>query len=86
MRWSSVLAVTSGESIVLVKVPLNTRYVSAVCNVCLVTDMIPDQGDGPHWTAFSGEIYISSDVKVGGFKACGFSIKVRCLLSVYSPS
>jgi len=71
------LALTFGESIVLAKVPSDMQYVvAAICIVLLAVDMIPHQGDGLHWTGFSGEVYISPDIKVGSFKACGLSIKV----------
>jgi len=52
---------------------------------CIGEGAFKHAGDGPHWTVFSGEIYISSDVKVGGFKACGFSIKDFVVLSMAPP-
>ncbi|OJA17766.1 hypothetical protein AZE42_04869 [Rhizopogon vesiculosus] len=52
---------------------------------CIGEGAFRHAADGPHWTSFSGEIYISPDVKVGGFKACGFSIKDFVVLSVTPP-
>ena len=34
------------------------------------------QGDGPDWLCFNGEIRIDGDVKIGGFKASGLSVRV----------
>ena len=35
------------------------------------------QDDGADWMKFGGEITVSDQVNVGGFKAAGFSVKVR---------
>ncbi|KAG1855890.1 hypothetical protein C8R48DRAFT_749288 [Suillus tomentosus] len=40
---------------------------------------------GAHWIAFSGDIYISPDIKVGGFRAGGFSIKDCIVLTMTPP-
>lgn len=41
------------------------------------------QGDGPTWIAFTGEIIISDQVKVTGFKAGGLTVKVRPTHSLF---
>lgn len=53
---------------------------------CIGEGAFRHAGDGgAHWTAFSGEIYISPDTKVGGFKAGGFSIKDCVVLTMTPP-
>jgi len=42
-------------------------------------------GDGPDWISYSGEIAVSSDVKIGGFKAGGFSVKDYIILTMTPP-
>jgi hypothetical protein len=34
------------------------------------------QADGPDWIAFSGELHMNENIKVGGFNAGGFTVKV----------
>ncbi|KAG0703754.1 hypothetical protein DFH29DRAFT_998194 [Suillus ampliporus] len=52
---------------------------------CIGEGAFRHAGDGPHWVAFSGEIYTSPDIKVGGFKAGGFSIKDCVVLTMTPP-
>lgn len=53
---------------------------------CIGEGAFRHAGDGgAHWTAFSGEIYISPDIKVGGFKAGGFSTKDCVVLTMTPP-
>ncbi|PCH40301.1 hypothetical protein WOLCODRAFT_67744 [Wolfiporia cocos MD-104 SS10] len=42
-------------------------------------------GDGPDWIAFAGEVYVKSQIKVGGFKAGGLTIKDFLVLSMTPP-
>ncbi|KAI0365704.1 hypothetical protein BV20DRAFT_1038757 [Pilatotrama ljubarskyi] len=42
-------------------------------------------GDGPDWLAFAGEITIDEQVKVGGFKASGLTVKDFIELSMMPP-
>ncbi|GBE85295.1 hypothetical protein BKA93DRAFT_789659 [Sparassis latifolia] len=42
-------------------------------------------GDGPNWIAYNGDIGLSPEVKIGGFKAGGFSIKDFLVLGVTPP-
>jgi len=42
-------------------------------------------GDGPDWISFSGEIRVSSEIKVGGFKAGGLHVKDCVVLSMIPP-
>jgi hypothetical protein len=44
------------------------------------------QGNGPDWISFLGNIIVNDDVQVGGFKACGLSVKDAVVLSVLSPA
>lgn len=45
------------------------------------------KGVGAGWTAFSGDIFISDEVTIGGFRASGFSVRVwsstLCVIAVY---
>ncbi|KAG1742306.1 uncharacterized protein EDB91DRAFT_1279244 [Suillus paluster] len=52
---------------------------------CIGEGAFRHAGDGPLWVAFSGEIYISPDIKIGGFKAGGFSIKDCIVLTMTPP-
>ncbi|KAG1843000.1 hypothetical protein DFJ58DRAFT_805244 [Suillus subalutaceus] len=52
---------------------------------CIGEGAFRHAGDGAHWLAFSGDIYISPDIKVGGFKAGGFSIKDCVVLTMTPP-
>lgn len=52
---------------------------------CIGEGAFRHAGDGAHWIAFSGDIYISPDTKVGGFKAGGFSIKDYVVLTMTPP-
>lgn len=51
-------------------------YVIALAFLKLWTNLWCAKGDGPDWTSFSGEIVINDNVKLGGFKASGLSVKV----------
>lgn len=42
-------------------------------------------GDGPDWISYSGEVAVSSDVKICGFKAGGFSVKDYIVLTMTPP-
>ncbi|KAH9891554.1 hypothetical protein C8Q73DRAFT_746655 [Cubamyces lactineus] len=42
-------------------------------------------GDGPDWLAFVGEIHIDPQVKIGGFKAGGLTVKDFIELSMLPP-
>ncbi|KAI0917450.1 hypothetical protein AcW1_007354 [Taiwanofungus camphoratus] len=42
-------------------------------------------GDGPDWIAFRGEIRVSDQVKIGGFRAGGFSVKDCIVVTVTPP-
>jgi hypothetical protein len=42
-------------------------------------------GDGPNFIAFSGEIVVDSNIKIGGFKAAGLTVKDWILLSITPP-
>ncbi|TFK52174.1 hypothetical protein OE88DRAFT_1368232 [Heliocybe sulcata] len=42
-------------------------------------------GDGPDWISFSGEIRVSPEIKVGGFKAGGLHVKDCIILSMVPP-
>lgn len=53
---------------------------SLVC--CTDNDM---KGAGSGWVSFSGHIFISDDVTIGGFRASGFSVRV-CSSTVYAFS
>ncbi|KAH7927817.1 hypothetical protein BV22DRAFT_1060350 [Leucogyrophana mollusca] len=52
---------------------------------CIGEGAFRHAGDGPDWISFSGEIFISSDVKIGGFKAGGLSVRDYMVLSVCPP-
>ncbi|KAG1818493.1 uncharacterized protein BJ212DRAFT_1345892 [Suillus subaureus] len=52
---------------------------------CIGEGAFRHAGDGAHWVAFSGDIYICPDIKVGGFKAGGFSIKDCVVLTMTPP-
>ncbi|KAG2066328.1 hypothetical protein BDR04DRAFT_1106894 [Suillus decipiens] len=52
---------------------------------CIGEGAFRHAGDGAHWVAFSGDIYISPDIKVGGFRAGGFSAKDCVVLSMTPP-
>lgn len=53
---------------------------------CIGEGAFRHAGDGgAHWTAFSGDIYISPEIKIGGFKAGGFSIKDCVVLTMTPP-
>lgn len=43
------------------------------------------QGDGPDWVCFSGELRVKSHIKIGGFKAGGLSLKDYLVLSMTPP-
>ena len=45
-------------------------------DACVKLNMHIEQGDGPDVLCFNGEIKIESDVKIGGFKAGGLSVRV----------
>jgi len=52
---------------------------------CIGEGTFRHAGDGPTWTAFTGEITISDSVKVSGFKASGLSVKDCILFSMTPP-
>lgn len=52
---------------------------------CIGEGAFRHAGDGAHWVAFSGDIYISPDIKVGAVKAGGFSIKDCVVLTMTPP-
>jgi len=52
---------------------------------CIGDGSFRHAGDGPTWTAFSGEITINDSVKVPGFKASGLSVKDCILFSMTPP-
>lgn len=41
------------------------------------------KGIGTDWAAFSGDIFISDEVTIGGFRASGLSVRV-CSSSLYA--
>lgn len=43
------------------------------------------KGIGADWTAFSGDIFISDEITIGGFRASGLSVRV-CSSSLQSRS
>ncbi|KAF9806952.1 hypothetical protein IEO21_08442 [Rhodonia placenta] len=43
------------------------------------------EGDGPSWMSFSGEIRVSPQTRIGGFKAGGLTIKDFIVLSMTPP-
>lgn len=43
------------------------------------------QGDGADWVCFAGELRVNSQVKIGGFKAGGLSLKDYLVLSMTPP-
>ncbi|KZT64274.1 hypothetical protein DAEQUDRAFT_43057 [Daedalea quercina L-15889] len=42
-------------------------------------------GDGPDWICFSGELRVNSQIKIGGFKAGGLSLKDYLVFSMTPP-
>jgi len=42
-------------------------------------------GDGPDWMSFYGEIHINTQVKIGGFRAGGLTLKDFIILSMMPP-
>lgn len=53
---------------------------------CIGEGAFRHAGDGgANWIAFSGDIYISPDIKFGGFKACGLSTKDCIVLTMTPP-
>jgi len=42
-------------------------------------------GDGPDWICFSGELRVNGQIKIGGFKAGGLSLKDYLVLSMTPP-
>ncbi|KZT12213.1 uncharacterized protein LAESUDRAFT_670568 [Laetiporus sulphureus 93-53] len=42
-------------------------------------------GDGPDWTSYSGEICVSDQIRIGGFKAGGLTIRDFIVLSMTPP-
>lgn len=85
-KSSSVPRRTSGRPLRLVKVPSSTWYVPRKrISFPLLMNAWSRQGDGPDWVCFSGELRVKSQIKIGGFKAGGLSLKDYLVLSMTPP-
>ena len=51
-------------------------YSTLICGFCGVFRVVHDQNHGSDWITFYGEIPISAEVKVSGFKAAGLLVRV----------
>ncbi|KAN0087511.1 hypothetical protein V8E55_006132 [Tylopilus felleus] len=52
---------------------------------CIGEGAFKNTGSGTDWEAFSGDIFISDEVTVGGFRASGFSVRDYLVLSMTPP-
>ncbi|KAF8555747.1 hypothetical protein OG21DRAFT_1483672 [Imleria badia] len=52
---------------------------------CIGEGVFRNSGNGPDWQAFSGDIFISDEVTVGGFRASGFSVRDYLVLTMTPP-
>jgi len=53
---------------------------------CIGEGVFRNAGIGTEWAAFSGDIFISDEVTVGGFRASGFSVRDYLLLTMTPPN